>query len=169
MARTINFSFGGNLMNARKPFFRLTCLILLSTSTLFGQQKDWVVRLMEELTNAHGPSGFEGPVREIFMREMRAAGAQISTDGVGSVIAKVQGTAERPRIMVDAHLDEVGLMVRYITPEGFIKFQTLGGWLDEALISQRWVIMTRKGPIHAVSGMVDAHIADQQQLREQSR
>jgi endoglucanase len=115
---------------------------------------------MEELTNAHGPSGFEGPVREIFVREMRAAGAEISTDGLGSVIAKVKGTADQPRIMVDAHLDEVGMMVRYITPDGYIKFQTLGGWADQTLIDQRWVIMTRKGPIHAVSGMLDGHLAD---------
>jgi putative aminopeptidase FrvX len=89
-----------------------------------------------------------------------AAGAEISTDGLGSVIAKVKGTADQPRIMVDAHLDEVGMMVRYITPDGYIKFQTLGGWLDEALIDQRWVIMTRKGPLQAVSGMPDAHLAD---------
>ena len=45
-----------------------------------------------------------------------------------------------------AHMDEVGLMVRFITAEGYIKFQTLGGWLDQALINQRWVIQTRNGP-----------------------
>src|SRR5579864_4196930 len=156
-------------MTGRKPFLILTSVILILTAPLFGQQRDRIIRLMEELTNAHGPSGFEGPVREIFTREMRDAGAEISNDGVGSVIAKVQGTSDRPRIMVDAHLDEVGMMVRYITPEGFIKFQTLGGWLDEALIDQRWVILTRKGPITAISGMVDAHIGDQQALREQAK
>lgn len=147
-------------MTGRKRFLSLTSVTLIVVSALSAQQKDRVASLMEELTNAHGPSGFEGPVREIFVREMRAAGAEISTDGLGSVIAKVKGTADQPRIMVDAHLDEVGMMVRYITPDGYIKFQTLGGWLDEALIDQRWVIMTRKGPLQAVSGMPDAHLAD---------
>ena len=147
-------------MTCRKRFLTLTSAILIVFSALFAQQKDRVANLMEELTNAHGPSGFEGPVREIFVREMRAAGAEISIDGLGSVIAKVKGTADQPRIMVDAHLDEVGMMVRYITPDGYIKFQTLGGWADQTLIDQRWVIMTRKGPIHAVSGMLDGHLAD---------
>jgi len=40
--------------------------------------------------------------------------------------------------MLAAHMDEVGAMVRYITPEGMVKFQPLGGWLDQALSDQRW-------------------------------
>jgi endoglucanase len=120
---------------------------------------DRVIRLWEELTNAHGPSGFEGPVREILTREFTAAGLEISTDGLGSVIGVARGAAPQPRIMVVAHMDEIGLMVRYITDEGFIKFQTLGGWLDQALIDQRWIIRTNKGPVLAISGIRAIHIA----------
>lgn len=122
------------------------------------QDLDRTARLMQELTDAHGPSGFEGPVRQILERELRALGAEVRHDGLGSVIGRLPGTAEEPRIMVVAHMDEVGLMVRHITPEGFVKFQTLGGWLDQALIDQRWMIRTRRGPVHAVSGIRTAHI-----------
>jgi endoglucanase len=122
-------------------------------------KEDRVIRLWEELTNAHGPSGFEGPVREILTREFTAAGLEVSTDGLGSVIGVARGAAPQPRIMVDAHMDEVGLMVRYITEEGFIKFQTLGGWLDQALIDQRWIIRTSKGPVLAISGIRAIHIS----------
>jgi putative aminopeptidase FrvX len=90
---------------------------------------------------------------------MRSEGADISTDGLGSVIARVPGSAAGPRIMIDAHLDEVGLMVRSITPEGFIKVQRLGGWLGTNMVDQHWTILTRQTPVEAVSGTQDAHIA----------
>jgi endoglucanase len=60
--------------------------------------------------------------------------------------------------MLDAHMDELGGMVRRVTPDGFITMQMLGGWLDMALPGQRWVILTAKGPIKAVSGIRDVHV-----------
>jgi endoglucanase len=143
----------------------LVCLSLVFAPTLMAQvqPQDRVARLMEELTGAPAPSGFEGPVREILAREFRAAGADVSTDGLGSVIGILRGSTEHPRIMLAAHMDEVGLLVRYIMPEGFIKFQTLGGWLDQALVGQRWVILTRKGPLQAVSGLLSPHIMPREQ------
>ncbi|MGH9455971.1 MAG: M42 family metallopeptidase, partial [Terriglobia bacterium] len=137
----------------------LVALALMFTSAARAQQSDPVIQLMKEFTNADGPSGFEGPVRTLFEREVRNAGAEVSTDGLGSVIAKVPGAAAAPRIMIDAHLDEVGLMVRSITPEGYIKVQRLGGWVGTNMVDQRWTILTNKGPIPAVSGTQDTHIA----------
>jgi endoglucanase len=117
-----------------------------------------MARLLEELANAPGPSGFEGAVRAILTREMRAAGLEVSTDGLGSVIGVLRGGTDAPRIMLAAHMDEVGAVVRYITPEGMVKFQMLGGWLDQALVDQRWTILTNKGPVTAVSGLRSVHI-----------
>jgi endoglucanase len=143
-----------------KPKMTLLAVLLIGTSlALAAQQSDPVIALMKEFTEADGPSGAEGAVRKLYEREMRKAGAEISTDGLGSVIAKAPGGSAGPRIMVDAHLDEVGLMVRAITPRGFIKVQRLGGWLGPNMVDQRWTIMTAKGPIPAVSGTQDAHIA----------
>src|SRR4051812_12373236 len=95
-------------------------LILLSRTSLFAEDKDSVVQMMKELTEAPGPSGSEGAVREVFVREMRSVGADVSSDGLGSVIARVTGSSQAPRIMIEAHMDEVGLMVRYITEDGFV-------------------------------------------------
>jgi len=89
------------------------------------------------------------------VREMKPL-AKISYDGMGSVIAQ-NGTAG-PRIMLDAHMDELGAMVRRVTPDGFVTIQMLGGWLDMALPGQRWVILTAKGPVKAVSGIRDVHV-----------
>ena len=114
--------------------------------------------LLEELTNAYGPSGFEGPVRDIMRRELGPLSDHIEVDGIGSLIARKDGTSDSPRIMIAAHMDEVGLMVKYVTDEGYIKFQTLGGWLDSALVGQRWIILTRKGPVHGITGMKTVHV-----------
>jgi endoglucanase len=111
--------------------------------------------LLKALSESPGPSGFEEPVRAIMVREMGPY-AKISYDGMGSVIAE-NGSAG-PRIMLDAHMDELGGMVRRVTPEGFVTMQMLGGWLDMALPGQRWVILTAKGPIKAVSGIRDIHV-----------
>ncbi len=97
-------------------------------------------------------------MRDVLVRELRALGLETSTDGLGSVIAVLRGSSERPRIMLAAHMDEVGAMVRYITPEGMVKFQPLGGWLDQALVDQRWIIITNKGPVPAVSGLRSVHV-----------
>jgi putative aminopeptidase FrvX len=68
-----------------------------------------------------------------------------------------QGT-QGPRIMVDAHMDELGGVVRRVTPRGLLTMQMLGGWLDQALVDQRWIIVGSKGPVHAVTGIRDVHV-----------
>ncbi len=123
-----------------------------------AQNLDRTARLLEELTNAPGPPGFEGPVREIVVREFDELGAAIEYDGLGSVIATGPGSGDGPRIMVTAHMDEVGLMVQHVRPDGFIRFKTLGGWLRQALPDQRWVIVGRAGPVLAVSGLRTVHV-----------
>jgi len=119
---------------------------------------DDVERLLEELTNAPGPTGFEGPVRAIVRRELTPLAATVETDGLGSLIARLDGASERPRVMLAAHMDELGLLVRRVTPEGFLKFQTLGGWLDQALINQRWTVLTSGGAVPGVSGIKTVHV-----------
>ena len=84
---------------------------------------DKVEILLEELTNAHGPSGFEGPVRSIMKRELEPFCDTIETDGIGSLIGKFGTNENVPNITLAAHMDEVGLMVKFVTPEGYIKFQ----------------------------------------------
>jgi len=101
--------------------------------------QDRVIQLLKLLTEAPGPPGFEEPVRKIMAEQMRTYADKISYDGLGSVIAQ-QGSSG-PHIMLDAHMDELGGMVRRIRPDGFISMQMLGYWLSAALPDQRWVIL----------------------------
>ena len=130
-------------------------------------QGDRTQVLLQRLADAPGPPGAEEPVRAIMVPEMKPyATAPIRYDGMGSVIAE-QDTksgagnsvaASGPRIMIDAHMDELGGMVRRVTPNGFLTMQMLGGWLDQALVDQRWIILGSKGPVRAVTGIRDIHI-----------
>ncbi|WP_428334728.1 M42 family metallopeptidase [Novosphingobium sp.] len=113
--------------------------------------------LLRDLSNAPGPSGFEEPVRAIMLPQMKSLADDVRFDGLGSVIAR-QGSSG-PRIMLDAHMDELGGMLRRVTPDGFVSMQMLGGWLDQALAGQRWIIIGSKGPVHAVSSIRDIHLA----------
>lgn len=112
--------------------------------------------LLRELSEAAGPPGFEEPVRALVVREMKPLSDQLTYDGLGSVIAR-QGSSG-PRVMLDAHMDELGGMIRRITPTGFLSMQMLGGWLDQALPDQRWVMIGSKGPVPAVTGIRDIHV-----------
>lgn len=117
---------------------------------------DATVVLLRELSNAPGPPGAEEPVRAIMTPMMKSASDEVRYDGLGSVIAR-QGESG-PRIMVDAHMDELGGMVRRITPNGLLTMQMLGGWLDQALVDQRWTILGAKGPVRGVTGIRDIHV-----------
>lgn len=119
---------------------------------------DKVELLLEELTNAHGPSGYEGPVRAIMRKELDPICDAIETDGIGSLIGTFGMKTDVPKVMMAAHMDEVGLMVKFITADGYVKFQPLGGWLDQALINQQWTIMTQNGPVHGISGIKTPHV-----------
>ena len=86
-------------------------LLPLLAGRASAQSLDATAQLMKALTEAPGPSAFEEAVREIVVREYEALGADIEYDGLGSVLATLPGNTSGPRIMVTAHLDEVGLMV----------------------------------------------------------
>jgi endoglucanase len=141
-------------------------LFLIVTTTSFVQSRpstsgDETQQLLQALADAPGPSGFEEPVRKIMVERMKPLSEKLSYDGLGSVIA-VQGSSG-PRIMVDAHMDELGGVVRRVSNDGYLTMQMLGGWLDQALVDQRWTIIGSKGPVRAITGIRDIHIVPQEE------
>lgn len=139
----------------------LVAILLLSLAgppTAIAQTLDNTAQLLQELSEAPGPSAFEEAVRAIMVREFAALDATIEYDGLGSVLATLPGNNSGPRVMVSAHMDEVGLMVQYITDDGFVRVKMLGGILEQGLPDQRWTILGRDGPVMAVSGMPTIHV-----------
>ncbi len=135
----------------------LPLLLLLPWQPLAARSSgDRTERLLGELADAPGPSGFEEAVRKIMVRELKPLSDEVRYDGVGSVIARAGSSG--PKIMLDAHMDELGGVVRRVTPGGFLSMQMLGGWLDQALPDQRWLIIGSRGPVKAVTGIRDIHV-----------
>jgi putative aminopeptidase FrvX len=132
------------------------CMPALAQMQTAPAAEDATIRLLQQLSEAPGPPGAEGAVRAIMVPMMQPLATKLSYGGMGSVVAQVGTTG--PRIMVDAHMDELGGMVRRIAPNGTLTMQMLGGWLDQALVDQRWIILGSKGPVHAATGIRDIHV-----------
>jgi len=135
---------------------RAIVVSLLALAVVPLAAQDRTIELLRQLADAPGPPGFEEPIRKVMVDQMKPYASAITFDGMGSIIA-TQGT-QGPRIMVDAHMDELGGVVRRVTPRGLLTMQMLGGWLDQALVDQRWIIVGSKGPVRAVTGIRDVHV-----------
>jgi endoglucanase len=104
--------------------------------------------LLERLSNAFGPAGCEDEVRRILARELRDKVDDLQTDALGNLIAFKKGTGPDPRlrVMVDAHTDEVGLMVTRIEKSGLLGFRAVGGIDDRLLLAKGVVIGEERLP-----------------------
>ncbi len=114
------------------------------------------LELLENFSDCFGPSGGEGPVAQLLERYLQSF-CQLQRDGLGSVIAEKIGQAPRPRLMLAAHLDEIGFMVQGVTPQGYLRLQNLGGWEPSWLPGKRLVIQTATSRLKGVVAAVPVH------------
>lgn len=121
--------------------------------------------LFEELTEAHGVPGYEGQIRDIVRRELASEVDTLRTDAIGNVIGTIEGEADF-EIVIAAHIDEIGFMVRHVTDEGFLQLDPLGGWDPRVLKAQRVVVHTESGPITGIIGAAPPHTLDAEDLEE---
>jgi putative aminopeptidase FrvX len=112
--------------------------------------------LLEKLSNAHGISGYEGSVRDIIKKEVKPCVDELRVDNFGNLIAVKKGKS--PSVMIAAHMDEIGLMVKYVDDDGFIRFAKVGGWFDQTLVNQRVLLHTKKGTVTGVIGSKPVHV-----------
>jgi putative aminopeptidase FrvX len=119
---------------------------------------DEELELIQSFCDVPGPSGFEGKVRRLFEERIRPYADRFLSDNLGSLIAVKEGEPGGPKILIAGHMDEIGFLVTRITDEGFIKFQTIGGWWEQVMLAQRVVIDTAQGPVHGVIGSKPPHI-----------
>ena len=120
---------------------------------------DPALQMLKDLTDANGIPGNERAPREVMKKYIEPYADTIETDNLGSLIATKVGDENGPKIVVAGHLDEVGFMLTQIDDRGFLKFQTVGGWWGQVMLSQRVTITTRKGDeIIGVIGSKPPHI-----------
>ena len=124
------------------------------------------IETLKTLTETPGVSGFETPVRKVLNDFLSPLSSHITTDRLGSLIAVREGTGSGPKIMLAAHMDEVGFMVSQITEEGYLKFQELGGWWEQVLLGQRVEVLTSSGRITGVIGAKAPHILTPEEKKQ---
>ena len=100
--------------------------------------------LIKKLTEAYGPSGHEEPIREIIRTEVQPLADQVRVDALGNLIALKKGTGEGRKVMLAAHMDEIGLIISYVDEKGFLRGQPIGGVDVMTLVGGRVQFATLK-------------------------
>jgi endoglucanase len=116
------------------------------------------VKLLADICKTPGAPGFEQEVRKLVQKELKGLVDEVEVDNLGNVYAIKRGTGDK-RIMIGAHMDEIGFIVTHIDDKGFIRFHTLGGFDPKTLTAQRVIIHGKKDvvgvmaskPIHVMS------------------
>jgi putative aminopeptidase FrvX len=116
--------------------------------------------LLMELSSCPGPPGGEQQVARLIQSQLEDF-CDIRYDGLGSLLAEKPGRLERPRLLLCAHMDEIGFMVQSITDKGFLRLQPLGSWNTLALAASRLVIHTGKGDVPGVIPAIPPHFKKQ--------
>ena len=113
-------------------------------------------KLLAELCEVAGAPGHENRVREIVLREVKEIVDEIKIDNMGNVIALKKGVKDK-KVMIAAHMDEIGFIVTHIDDKGFVYFHTLGGFDPKTLTAQR-VIIHGKEDVIGVMGSKPIHL-----------
>lgn len=110
-------------------------------------------KLINELSDLRGVSGFEYLITDKIKEKFEPYADEVYIDNLGSVVAHKKSTqANSPKIMIEAHCDEIGLMVKSITDEGFITFTNIGG-IDSRILPSLEVVVHGKEDVCGVIGI----------------
>lgn len=116
------------------------------------------LRVLQTLSDAFGVVGFEDEVRETLQALVQPYADEIRTDVLGNLLVTRRGGSGFT-VMLDAHLDEIGLIVNHIDDKGFLRFATLGGWDTRILPAQAVTVRTRDGQkVRGAIGSLPPHI-----------
>jgi putative aminopeptidase FrvX len=113
--------------------------------------------LLQRLLTTPGPSGYERDAAAVW-REAAAEFAEVSSDALGSSVARVRGTGDGPLLAIVGHIDEIGVHVTHIDDDGFLRFGSVGGWDPIILVGQRVTLVTRGGELPGVIGKKPIHL-----------
>ena len=114
---------------------------------------------LEALLNTPSPSGYEPQIQRVWCDYVRPFADEVRTDSYGNAVA-VLNPKGRPRVLLDGHCDELGLMVKHVDENGFIYFQKIGGVDVQMLRGKRVDIHASKGVLRGVIGATAVHLRD---------
>lgn len=127
--------------------------------------------LLRRLSETPGIAGQEDQVRSLVAAEMRPLVDEISIDALGNVIGRKRGSATNAtqrRVMISAHMDEIGFIVRYVDDDGFLRLNPVGGFDPRVLFAQRVIVHASVGePLRGVLSTAGKpiHLLDREDIK----
>ncbi len=130
-------------------------------------------KLLEKLCNAMSVSGDEGEVRRMVLEEVKPYADEVKVDALGSVLVRKKSANKNPlRVLLDAHMDEVGFMIVNDEEDGFFQFQTVGGIDKRHLVGKQVIVgkdhvvgVIGAKPVHLTTSEERGHAIDVDALR----
>jgi putative aminopeptidase FrvX len=123
---------------------------------------------LKSLLDAPGPSSFETAPARLWRAEAEHFADRVTVDVSGNSMASVNPDA-RPRIMFAGHIDEIGVMVTHLDDEGFVSFDTIGGWDHQVFVGQRVLLLGRGGVVPGVIGKRAIHLIEKDDREKASK
>ncbi len=126
-----------------------------------------IKNLQRQLSEIIGVSGYEKPVVDFIQGQIENLVNKIWIDPLGSLLAIIEGEGGKDRIMIDGHVDEIGFMVSYIDPKGFLRFVPIGGWDSRTLLSQSVKILANDNKeFHGIIGSKPPHLTTESERKD---
>jgi len=125
-----------------------------------------LIEILEKLSNACGIAGREEEIRSLMKKFLKPLVDEVKEDKLGNIIGIKKGKKNAPKVMLAAHMDEIGLLVKTISKEGFIQFAKIGGIDDRILLAQNVIVYTEKGPLRGIIGSKPPHIQKEEERKK---
>ena len=116
---------------------------------------------LKSLLDTPGPSAFEAAPARVWRAEAERFADTVRADVAGNSFATLNGDG-RPRVMFAGHIDEIGIMVSHIDDDGYVSFDTIGGWDHQVFVGQRVRLLGREGPVAGVVGKKAIHLMEKE-------
>jgi endoglucanase len=123
---------------------------------------------LKSLLDTPGPSSFEAAPARVWRAEAQRLADEVHADVSGNSFATLNPTG-KPRLMLAGHIDEIGIMVTHIDDEGYLSFDTIGGWDHQVFVGQRVILLGRQGAVTGVVGKRAIHLMERDDREKVSK
>jgi putative aminopeptidase FrvX len=123
---------------------------------------------LKSLLDTPGPSSFEAAPARVWRAEAQKFADSVHADVSGNSFAAINAESA-PRLMFAGHIDEIGVMVTHIDDDGYLSFDTIGGWDHQVFVGQRVILLGKGGPVTGVVGKRAIHLMEREDREKVSK
>jgi putative aminopeptidase FrvX len=123
---------------------------------------------LRRLLDTPGPSAFEAAPARVWRAEAESFADSVHADVAGNSFALLD-SGSGPRLMFAGHIDEIGVMITHVDDEGYLSFDTIGGWDHQVFVGQRVILLGRSGEVTGVVGKKAIHLMEREEREKVSK